>query len=124
MKRYYIKSPTQSVKMSQVITVTDLSARLSAASQARKDMRMQMQMSQSPTTIGRFTVKTVIEPKFGLGNPAKAVRYYNKNLALGIQYFGMDHFTEDASACILYDLANMPLEMVLTRLESEGAILE
>lgn len=55
---------------------------------------------------------------------ASALSYINKRFALGIEYLGFDHLSEDARACILYDLANLPLEMVIERLRSEGAYIE
>jgi len=50
--------------------------------------------------------------------------YLNKRFCLGITYYGLSHMTEDARACILHDLAHQPLDMVLERLKSEGAVLE
>jgi len=56
-------------------------------------------------------------------NVASALEYVNKRWCLGIEYLGFEHLSEDARACILYDLANIPLAMVISRLQSEGAVL-
>lgn len=54
---------------------------------------------------------------------ASALEYVNKRWCVGIEYLGFEHLSEDARACILFDLANIPLSMVTSRLQSEGAVL-
>lgn len=51
--------------------------------------------------------------------------YCNSNLCLGISNLSPQHLSsENNISNILFDLANMPLSMVLDRLKKEGAILE
>lgn len=55
---------------------------------------------------------------------ASSLEYVNRRFCIGIDYLGFDHLNEDARACILYDLANVPLDMVVSRLRTEGATIE
>lgn len=55
---------------------------------------------------------------------ASALEYINKRFCIGIAWLGDGHLKEDARSCILHDLANLPLEMVLGRLKTEGAYID
>lgn len=50
--------------------------------------------------------------------------YFNSNLCIGIQNLTPQHLLENNVSNILYDLANMPLPMVLDRLKKEGATVD
>lgn len=50
--------------------------------------------------------------------------YFNSNLCIGIQNLTPTHLLENNVSNILFDLANMPLPMVLDRLKMEGAKVE
>lgn len=58
------------------------------------------------------------------GTISGSLRYVNHRFCLGISELGDGHMSEDAQACILFDLANMPINMVCARLRQEGAKLE
>lgn len=62
--------------------------------------------------------------KLNLNNVRSAMSYCNHYFLLGINSLGFQHTTEDASSQILYDLVNFPLDMVMQRLEREGAWIE
>lgn len=55
---------------------------------------------------------------------ASALEYVNKRFCIGISWLGDGHLREDARSCILHDLANLPLEMVIGRLQTEGAVIQ
>lgn len=50
--------------------------------------------------------------------------YFNSNLCIGIQNLTPTQLSENNVSNILFDLANMPLPMVLERLQKEGATVD
>jgi hypothetical protein len=55
----------------------------------------------------------------------RKVHMVNETLCLNIEQFPPKFFTsEDDMACFLYDVANLPIQMVLKRLRSQGAIVK
>jgi hypothetical protein len=112
-------------------TPDDLVARLSQVRQARNDMRIMKRVcfngasfADDDDTVMQEPVKKTKNNKLGCNSVRDAMQYFNRYLVLGINAVGFAHTTEDATSQILYDLTEFPLEMVLSRLEREGAWID
>lgn len=59
-------------------------------------------------------------PYIHKNDPVAAVNYFNKYLSIGIDTRDPIFMDEDLCACSLFDLANLPIEMVINRLNRDG----
>lgn len=97
-----------------VVTVDELSYRLKRVAQKRRwDKENKVKHDEQPSM-----PRTPLPPR---NDVASALEYINKRFFIGIEMLGLDHLKEDARSCILYDLANLPLDMVVQRMKAEGA---
>lgn len=73
-----------------------------------------VQKPKSPKTLNKLPSRDTV---------ASSLQYVNQRFCLGIEYLSLDHAHEDAQCCILYDLAHIPLDMVLKRLSYEDGVI-
>jgi hypothetical protein len=127
--------------MSQkVTTVDDLVVKLRNARCEMRDKRLMARVSygawevdsdsdsdsddeRRPLPISTMKNKTK-KPEHDRNDVFSALAYCNSNLCIGINSLTTEHMSENNISNILFDLANMPLAMVLDRLKKEGAQIE
>lgn len=95
-------------------TVNDLSAKLKSVRYKRW-----LDREYNVSSFGKYP-----KPSTHHRNDVSAsLAYMSHYFCLGIRDFGANYQSEDARACLLNDLAHLPLDMVMRRLESEGCTL-
>ena len=94
-----------------VVTVDELSYRLSRAKVANRKRRQEKAMTENHP----FQKK-----QSSFKSPQRALQYFNKSLCLdlNIPY----NISDDKAACALWDLSNIPLEVVRAKLDEEEYI--